>query len=92
MILTNSFVLRDCRKKVLIGVAAVMLVLVFLGFGEHELLLPSPQLKDKKMDLYLICLEWQHCLLSSTLRFLQNFSHQFVAVFSLTGFKSLVYT
>jgi hypothetical protein len=45
MILTSSFGLRDCRKKVLIGVAAVMLVLVFLGFGEHELLLPKSSAK-----------------------------------------------
>jgi hypothetical protein len=28
-----------CRRKVLIGVAAVMLVLVLVGFGEHKLLL-----------------------------------------------------
>jgi hypothetical protein len=43
-ILTCFFALPDCRRKVLIGVAAVMLVLVILGFGEHEL--PSRLLKD----------------------------------------------
>lgn len=36
--LDRLFALRGCRRKVLIGVAAVMLVLVHVGFGEHKLL------------------------------------------------------
>ena len=35
--------------KVMIGVAAVMLVLVLLGSGEYKLLLPSLQKKKKKI-------------------------------------------
>jgi len=41
------FGLRDCRRKVMIGIAAVMLVLVLLDSGEYKLLLPSLQKKKK---------------------------------------------
>jgi len=47
--LDRLFGLRDCRMKVMIGVAAVMLVLVLLGSGEYKLLLPSLQKKKKKI-------------------------------------------
>jgi len=52
--LDRLFALRDCRRKVLIGVAAVMLVLVLLGFGEHKLLLPSLQKKKNIYTTYLL--------------------------------------
>jgi len=61
--LDRLFALRDCRRKVLIGVAAVMLVLVLVGSGEHKLLLPS--LKKKKniyLLVYLTCLKLRHRL------------------------------
>jgi len=52
--LDRLFVLRDCRRKVLIVVAAVMLVLVLVGFGEHKLLLPSLQKKKNIYTTYLL--------------------------------------
>ena len=45
--LDRLFGLRDCRRKVMIGIAAVMLVLVLLDSGEYKLLLPSLQKKKK---------------------------------------------